>query len=97
MIRKIVENQFDSTHKYVELACLSTDTKPTGGMVTGSLALEVNTGDIYAYDEVGESWSKITSLGGDEEPAASVSDSRSIQTEEQDETREDEPEVSDER
>lgn len=43
----------------VEIACLSTDTKPTSGIATGSLALEVDTGDIYAYDEVGTSWTKI--------------------------------------
>ena len=47
-------------NKYiVEIACLSTDTKPTEGIVTGSLALEVDTGDVYAYDEVGETWNSI--------------------------------------
>ena len=65
MIRKLVENQFEGTKKYVELACLSTDSKPTGGMITGSLALEVDTGDLYAYDETDTgSWGKIASLGG---------------------------------
>ena len=81
MIRKIIENQFDGTKKYVEMSCLSTDTKPTGGMVTGSLALEVDTGDIYAYDETGDgSWGKIAELGGpgDETPSQSVNDSRSV-------------------
>ena len=65
MIRKLVENQFDGTKKYVELSCLSSDSKPTGGMVTGSLALEVNTGDVYAYDETSDgTWYKIAELGG---------------------------------
>ena len=64
MIRKLVENQFEGTKKYVELACLSTDTKPTSGIITGSLALEVNTGDVYAFDEVGGEWDKIAALGG---------------------------------
>ena len=65
MIRKLVENRFDENKKYVELACLSTDSKPTGGMVTGSLALEVNTGDVYAYDETSDgTWNKIAELGG---------------------------------
>lgn len=73
MIRKIVENQFDSQNKYVELACLSSDTKPTGGMVTGSLALEVDTGDIYAYDEIGAAWGKIAQLKNDEPAPATVS------------------------
>ncbi len=43
----------------VEIACLSTDTKPTENIVTGSLALEVDTGDIYAFDEAGTQWTKI--------------------------------------
>ena len=65
MIRKLVENRFDENKKYVELACLSTDSKPTGGMVTGSLALEVDTGDVYAYDETSDgTWNKIAELGG---------------------------------
>ena len=65
MIRKLVENRFAENKKYVELACLSTDSKPTGGMVTGSLALEVDTGDVYAYDETSDgTWNKIAELGG---------------------------------
>lgn len=65
MIRKLVENTFTDGKAYVEIACLSSDTKPTGGMVTGSLALEVDTGDVYAYNETGDGeWNKIASLGG---------------------------------
>ena len=50
---------------YREYAGLSTDTKPTEDVTTGSLFLEVDTGDVYAYDETdsGE-WNKIASLGG---------------------------------
>ena len=91
MVRKIIENQFDGTKKYVELACKSTDTKPTGGMVTGSLALEVDTGDIYAYDETGDgSWGKIAELieTAAETPSASVNDSRgAMRTEAPDEPK----------
>ena len=43
----------------VEIACLSTDDKPTENIVTGSLALEVDTGDIYAFDEAGTQWTKM--------------------------------------
>ena len=65
MIRKLVENTFADGKKYVEIGCLSMDTKPTGGLVTGSLALEVNTGDVYSYDETGDgAWNKIAALGG---------------------------------
>lgn len=48
-----------STDYLIEIACKSTDTKPTENIVTGSLALEVDTGDIYAFDEAGTQWTKI--------------------------------------
>lgn len=55
----------NSGKKYCELSGLSTDEKPTGGeLATGSLFLEVNTGDVYAYDEDGTEWNKVASLGG---------------------------------
>ena len=49
---------------YIECACLHDDTKPTAGVCTGSLALEVDTGDVYAFDEAGGEWDKIAALGG---------------------------------
>ena len=49
---------------YVEAAGLSTDTKPTDGIATGSLFLEVDTGDVYAFDEDGGTWGQIAALGG---------------------------------
>lgn len=56
-----LKNELYSTGKTVaQIACLSTDTKPTDGIVTGSICLEVDTGDVYAYDEIGESWNKIS-------------------------------------
>ena len=64
MIRKLVEQIHVDGKNYVELACLYTDTKPTAGIITGSLALEVDTGDVYAFDEVGGEWDKIAALGG---------------------------------
>ena len=51
--------------KYFEYAGLSTDEKPQrDDIITGSLFLEVDTGDVYAYDEDGGSWSQIAALGG---------------------------------
>ena len=44
----------------IEAACLSTDTKPTDGIANGSLCLEMNTGDIYAFDEDGTEWVNIS-------------------------------------
>ena len=64
MIRTLVERTIVGSKNYVELACLSTDTKPTVNVVTGSLALEVDTGDVYAFDEIGGEWGKIAALGG---------------------------------
>lgn len=50
--------------KYFEFAGLSRDTKPTDKVSTGSLFLEVDTGDVYAYDESGSEWKKVCALGG---------------------------------
>ena len=67
MIRIIVEQAFTPDKNYIEASGLSTDTKPTEGIITGSLFLEVDTGDIYARDEdgaAGSEWLKIAALGG---------------------------------
>ena len=60
MIRITYERIIEGNKKYIEAAGLSTDSKPTVDIVTGSLFLEVNTGDIYAFEE-GDSpaWDKI--------------------------------------
>ena len=44
---------------YGEWAGLSTDDKPTEGVATGSTFLEVDTGDVYAYDSEGLMWRKL--------------------------------------
>ncbi len=68
MIREIKNEQitFDNAPvSYMELAGLSSDTKPAWpNIATGSLFLEVDTGDVYAYDEAGAAWHKIAALGG---------------------------------
>lgn len=66
MVRILKDEAYQGEKHYIEAAGLSTDTKPADGVITGSLFLEVNTGDMYAFDEVtndGE-WTKIVSLGG---------------------------------
>lgn len=40
-----------------ELAGLSTDTKPTDGVATNALFLELDTGDFYYFD--GTAWAKV--------------------------------------
>lgn len=57
------EPMLDDIH-YVEISCLSTDDKPTG-FATGSTCLEVDTGDVYLYDEENAEW--IAVGGGDNE------------------------------
>lgn len=67
MIREIKIGVTIEGKQYKELAGLSTDTKPVVGVLTGSLFMEVNTGDVYAFDEDGASgseWKKIAALGG---------------------------------
>lgn len=40
--------------QYVEVACKSTDTKPVGNFMTGSILTEIDTGKVYFYDAEGE-------------------------------------------
>ena len=63
MVRIIKDQAITQDNHYIEAAGLSTDTKP-GGVITGSLFLEVDTGDVFAYDEAGTQWNKIAALGG---------------------------------
>lgn len=41
---------------YIEAAGLSTDTKPTDNLVTGSVFIEVDTGKAYFFDEIAGEW-----------------------------------------
>lgn len=41
---------------YKECAGLSTDTKPTDDLSTGSIFVEVDTGNVYFWDESGAQW-----------------------------------------
>lgn len=56
MIRALVERAFTADKKYVELFGLSTDSKPTTGIVTGSVFVEVDTGKAYLFNEDASSW-----------------------------------------
>lgn len=67
MIRLTTQKEIvvGSACQYCEFSGLSTDTKPTDNYIaTGSLFLEVDTGDVYAYDEEEPEWNKICELGG---------------------------------
>ena len=60
MVRELVHRTFADGKAYCEFAGLSTDTKPTVGIVTGSKFTEADTGDVYMFYE-GDSpdWGKI--------------------------------------
>ncbi|MBQ1779803.1 MAG: hypothetical protein IIZ93_16740 [Acidaminococcaceae bacterium] len=60
MVRLTVERTFQDNKMYVEGFCTSQDTKPTSGIVTGSKMTEVDTGDVYLFEE-GDSptWHKV--------------------------------------
>ncbi len=60
MITYYSNKQYDETTQMVEIACLSTDSKPTAGIANGSLCLEMDTGDIYAFNEAGTAWVKLS-------------------------------------
>lgn len=65
MVRITKAEGVTADKQYVEAAGLSTDSKPLTGVVTGSLFLEVDTGDVYAFAEGDSpSWNKIAALGG---------------------------------
>lgn len=60
MIRKVVNKPFTDDKNYVEMFGLSsTDDKPTAGIITGSKFTEVDTGDVYLFDEVSGTWAKV--------------------------------------
>lgn len=66
-VQMLKRNVLDNGRHYCEFAGLSTDDKPVSYYATGSTFLEVDTGDVYAFDEEGDSgseWLKICALGG---------------------------------
>lgn len=56
MNRIIFEKQFDVDKTYVEICGASCDTKPTDGIVTGSIYKEVDTGHTFMFDELTGAW-----------------------------------------
>lgn len=67
MVRVVkVSSFFDSEDNalldLVDVACLSTDTKPTAGIATGSVCTEVDTGAVFLFDEESGDWVEQFSL-----------------------------------
>lgn len=59
MIRALVERAFTADKKYVELFGLSTDSKPTTGIITGSVFVEVDTAKVYLFNETASAWVEV--------------------------------------
>jgi hypothetical protein len=51
MVRFIVEKTFQENKLYIEGFCTSQDSKPISGIITGSKMTEVDTGDVYLFEE----------------------------------------------
>lgn len=51
MIRILEERIIAEGLRYIDGACVSGDTKPTTGIVTGSRLTEADTGDVYMFAE----------------------------------------------
>lgn len=62
MIRILVSKSLQTDVMYIEAAGLSTDEKPTAKVATGSTFQEVDTGDVFFFDEESQTWIQI---GGD--------------------------------
>lgn len=59
MSRIIERKWMESGKDYVEVAGKSTESKPTTGIVSGSLYLETDTGDVYVFEESDGVWTQI--------------------------------------
>lgn len=73
MVRILEQRTIDGNTNYVEAVGLSTDSKPTANICTGSVFTEVDTGDVYMFDEEGGTWYGING-GGDNEPGLPIMD-----------------------
>ena len=62
MISVTNAGQMINGRQYVELSGLSTDEKTTHGVLNGSSFFEMDTGNVYFFDEENDVW-----LGGDEQ------------------------------
>jgi hypothetical protein len=56
MVRNLKDQLFVDGKHYIHAAGLSTDQKPTSGIVSGSYFVEVNTGKEFLFDETGGTW-----------------------------------------
>ena len=56
MVRILTERIIEGNKKYIEAAALSTDSKPTADLVTGSVLVTVDNGKAFLFNETSGSW-----------------------------------------
>lgn len=56
MTREIVKRPYGGGLFYLELSGDSTDTKPTAGVLDGSIFLESDTGKVFFFNETSGDW-----------------------------------------
>lgn len=49
-------SRVNSETPYCEGFCLSTDTKPTDGIANGSILVEIDTGNVFFFNEEASTW-----------------------------------------
>ena len=65
-MRVIFDQTYSGDKHYQQIAGPSTESKPTSGLVTGSLYLEVDTMKLYAFNEANNgSWGDGVKIGSD--------------------------------
>ena len=62
MIRILLDMAFDNERHYIHAVGLSTDAKPTTGIITGSKFVAVDTGAGYLFDETAGEWNENQQL-----------------------------------
>ena len=58
MVRATSLGRVEKGKQYVEYSGLSTDEKPTEDLLNGSVFFEIDTQDVYFFDEENEEWIK---------------------------------------
>ena len=59
MVRITNETTYPANKRYIEAFGLSTDAKPTTGIITGSVFVEVNTGKAFLFNEASSTWVEV--------------------------------------
>ena len=73
-LKRLIATDNNDNKEYVEIACLSTDSKPTTGIITGSVIYEVDTGKRYEFNEVAGEWVEQPASGGGGLPPVETTD-----------------------